>query len=53
MVSVVEIVLVIALGILLYWLYIGVKARDKVQIIIAVVLIVLITLVVTGGISLT
>ena len=53
MVSLVEIVLVIALGILLYWLYIGVKSRDKIQVIIAVVLIALVTLLITGGISLT
>ena len=53
MVSLVEIILVIALGILLYWLYMGVKAKDRIQVIIAVALIVLLTLLVTGGVNLT
>lgn|SRR5215831_1305820 len=53
LVSLVEIILVIALGILLYWLYMGVKAKDRIQVIIAVALIVLLTLLVTGGVNLT
>jgi len=53
LVSVLEVILIIIIGVLGYWLYLGVKRNDKVGIIIAAILIVVLTLLITGGISLT
>jgi len=36
-----------------YWLYLGIKRNDKVGVIIAVILIALIAVILTGGISLS